>query len=147
MRPRPASPASRLIHASVVVKMPEPTMPSMRRSTNHAAMLSVSFISMKSAMSRARQPSRKRRMPMRRTAPGVISGPTMTPMNVEAALRPLRVASVPRASSTSDSSGPPKPMPMPNTVALEIAAARLQRRSAALSSAGALSTGRLMARP
>jgi hypothetical protein len=136
-----------LIHASVAVKMLEPTMPSAMRSTNHAPMPSISLISRKSAMSMAMQLSRKRRMPIHRTARGVSSGPRMTPMNVEAALSPLSVASMPRASSMRDSSGPPSPMPMPKTVTLAMAAARLRRRSAAVNGEPTLPAEEPMAAP
>ena len=69
-------------------------------------MLSSGFIVRNSAMSRPKHANRKLRTPKRCTSRGASSGPMMTPMNVAPAFSPFSVTSVPRCSSSSDSSGP-----------------------------------------
>ena len=77
IRPRPAPPASKLIQASLAVKMLEPIKPEHARRANHAPRLSNRFSDSMTAMSQTKHASRKLRMPNTRTRRGASSGPTM----------------------------------------------------------------------
>ena len=131
MRPRPTSPASRLIHASLEVKiesLPNRAHPQYQPCGEAIECLhgeerrDVEEVAGQQEVADADL----------RTQRGASSGPTRTPMKVTPAFSPFSVGSVPRCSRSRDSNGAPWPMLRPNTVTEVIAAASPQRRSLAV---------------